>query len=99
MPTFKMGDQGSVVAEIRAILVAQQLLPDTSGPTDLLANSDGWTSPEAVFDPALDHAVRAFQQQRGLIVDGIVGAGTYRALWSPHITWAHAYSSIASRHR
>lgn len=80
MPTFKMGDQGSVVAEIRAILVAQQLLPDTSGPTDLLANSDGWTSPEAVFDPALDHAVRAFQQQRGLIVDGIVGAGTYRAL-------------------
>ncbi|QKT08933.1 peptidoglycan-binding protein [Gordonia sp. X0973] len=80
MPSFRLGDQGSAVAEIRAILVTAQLLPDTSGP-DALAVDDGeWASPEAVFDEALDHAVRAFQQQRGLLADGIVGAATYRAL-------------------
>lgn len=33
-----------------------------------------------VFDRSLDSAVRAFQQQRGLLVDGIVGPATYRAL-------------------
>ena len=29
-----------------------------------------------VFDDDLDHAVRAFQQRRGLLVDGIVGEAT-----------------------
>jgi N-acetylmuramoyl-L-alanine amidase len=33
-----------------------------------------------VFDVDLDQAVRAFQQHRGLLVDGIVGEATYRAL-------------------
>ncbi len=32
------------------------------------------------FDRELDGAVRAFQQQRGLLVDGIVGPATYRSL-------------------
>jgi N-acetylmuramoyl-L-alanine amidase len=32
------------------------------------------------FDEDLDRAVRAFQQQRGLSVDGIVGVNTYRTL-------------------
>jgi N-acetylmuramoyl-L-alanine amidase len=32
------------------------------------------------FDPPLDIAVRAFQQQRGLLVDGIVGPATYRSI-------------------
>src|SRR5690606_19341854 len=31
-------------------------------------------------DEAVEQAVRAFQQQRGLITDGIVGPATYRAL-------------------
>ena len=34
----------------------------------------------AHFDQACDQAVREFQQQRGLIVDGIVGPATYGAL-------------------
>lgn len=33
-----------------------------------------------MFDDDLDRAVRAFQQHRGLLVDGIVGEATYRAL-------------------
>jgi N-acetylmuramoyl-L-alanine amidase len=33
-----------------------------------------------LFDAELDEAVRAFQQHRGLLVDGIVGEATYRAL-------------------
>lgn len=65
MPLFRLGDHGSAVAEIRAILVGLGLLPE-----------DG----DAVFDEACDRAIRAFQQQRGLIVDGIVGPATYRVL-------------------
>ena len=37
-------------------------------------------TPGDTFDADTDQAVRAFQQQRGLIVDGIVGPATYRAL-------------------
>ena len=33
-----------------------------------------------LFDEATDRAVRAFQQQRGISVDGVVGPRTYHAL-------------------
>jgi N-acetylmuramoyl-L-alanine amidase len=33
-----------------------------------------------VFDVAVEHAVRTFQQRRGLITDGVVGPATYQAL-------------------
>jgi N-acetylmuramoyl-L-alanine amidase len=55
------------VVEIRAILVGLDLLE--RAPTD-----------PATFDDATDHAVRAFQQSRGLTVDGMVGDETWRAL-------------------
>jgi N-acetylmuramoyl-L-alanine amidase len=48
------------------------LRPD---PLDPLA----WTE-TAAFDDDTDRAVRAFQQQRGLTVDGVVGRTTYHAL-------------------
>ncbi len=35
---------------------------------------------ETVFDAPLEAAVRAFQQRRGLVADGVVGAQTLRAL-------------------
>jgi N-acetylmuramoyl-L-alanine amidase len=63
---FRLGDAGAAVAEVQATLVGLGLL--------------GQAPPEPVFDEATDRALRTFQQRRGLSVDGIVGAETYRAL-------------------
>ena len=71
MRIYRLGDEGSVVSEIRTILSGRGLLPGAPTASDPNA---------AVFDDACDRAVRAFQQERGLIVDGIVGPATYRAL-------------------
>ena len=69
--TFRVGDRGRAVAEIRSRL-------------DLLGLTDGSAPaprPELdVYDEGLDRAVRAFQQLRGLSVDGVVGVSTYRVL-------------------
>jgi len=72
---LRHGDRSSAVVEIRAALAALGLLenPDENLTTGRRVAAD-------VFDAELDHAVRAFQQRRGLIVDGIVGEATYRAL-------------------
>ena len=51
-------------------------LPDATGARVGPAMDD----PHAVFDDALERAVRAFQQRKGLIVDGIVGAETFSAI-------------------
>ena len=69
-PAFRLGDRGRGVEEIRARL-ALLGLTGTEDP----APGSGDT-----FDEDLDRAVRAFQQQRGLSVDGVVGVGTYRIL-------------------
>ncbi|HWG98625.1 MAG TPA: N-acetylmuramoyl-L-alanine amidase [Pilimelia sp.] len=71
MRPIRRGDRGPAVAEIRDILVALGLLTGQTAPT-------GTSGPE--FDEALDRAVRAFQQGRGLTADGLVGDETWRAL-------------------
>ncbi len=75
MSSLRRGDRGGAVAEIRAALVALSLL---SEPDDDLTT--GRQVAVDSFDATLDQAVRAFQQHRGLLVDGIVGEATYRAL-------------------
>src|ERR1700744_2910441 len=71
---LRCGDRSAAVAEIRASLTALGHLDDDADLTT------GKHVAYDVFDPELDHAVRAFQQHRGLLVDGIVGEATYRAL-------------------
>jgi N-acetylmuramoyl-L-alanine amidase len=66
-PVFRLGDRGDGVLEIRSRL-------------ELLGLVDGEPEDPAAYDPALERAVRAFQQQRGLTVDGVVGTSTYRRL-------------------
>ncbi|GAA5124033.1 N-acetylmuramoyl-L-alanine amidase [Pseudonocardia adelaidensis] len=75
MQLLRRGDSGPGVVEIRSTLRRFGLLPaaDAHGPRE-----DGVG--EDVFDADVEHAVRAFQQQRDLITDGIVGPATYRAL-------------------
>ena len=69
MQLLRRGDAGPPVAEVRAAMTGLRLLEPATPPGG-----------PAVFDEALEHAVRVFQQQRGLITDGIVGPSTYRAL-------------------
>lgn len=69
MRVLRRGDAGPEVAEIRSMLAGLDLLPEGGG-----------SSSRGSFDQQMEHAVRAFQQQRGLLTDGIVGPATYRTL-------------------
>src|SRR5690242_11663432 len=75
MSSLRRGDRSAAVTEIRTALAALGMLHD---PDDDLVT--GRRVAADVFDGELDHAVRAFQQHRGLLVDGIVGEATYRAI-------------------
>lgn len=55
------------------MLAAQGLLALPDGSSDQNATRDE-------FDQETEHAVRSFQQRRGLITDGICGPATYRSL-------------------
>ncbi len=72
MRSFRRGDVGPAVTEIRSILVTLGLLPSAEASAD--------------FDELVEKAVRLFQQQRGLSVDGQVGDETWRALDSARWT-------------
>ncbi|MFZ2510162.1 MAG: N-acetylmuramoyl-L-alanine amidase [Gordonia sp. (in: high G+C Gram-positive bacteria)] len=72
MATLRRGDQGSGVAEVREILARLGLLNVAATPS---GNGTG-----DFFDADCERAVLAFQQQRGLMVDGVVGNATYSAL-------------------
>jgi N-acetylmuramoyl-L-alanine amidase len=78
MQLLRRGDSGPAVVEIRQILTRFGLLAETSD--DAAPDGSGPAPAPDYFDPVVEHAVRAFQQRRGLITDGIVGPATYRAL-------------------
>lgn len=67
LPTLRLGATGDAVMELRQLLASHGFV--------LVA--------EPVFTEQVDTLVRAFQAQRRLIVDGIVGGVTWSALHSP----------------
>ncbi|MDQ3760661.1 MAG: N-acetylmuramoyl-L-alanine amidase [Actinomycetota bacterium] len=76
MQLLRRGDTGPAVTQLRSMLISQGLLPPLVG-----ADPDPDTDPDVdVFDITVEHAVRAFQQRRGLLTDGVVGRATYQAL-------------------
>ncbi len=86
MQLLRRGDSGPAVVEVRGMLTRFGLLAGSSdekaaterpGPGEPATNGRGSV---AHFDEVVEQAVRAFQQRRGLITDGIVGPSTYRAL-------------------
>jgi N-acetylmuramoyl-L-alanine amidase len=70
--SFRHGDTGPAVAEIRDRLIRLGLLA-SAGPD---AGHPAFDS----FDESMDAAVRHFQQQSGITSDGIVGPQTFRRL-------------------
>jgi N-acetylmuramoyl-L-alanine amidase len=73
---FRPGDSGPAVAQIIGLLQRIGLLGDAAsedGPARISAT-------EPSYDERVELAVRDFQQQRGLTVDGVVGPLTFRRL-------------------
>jgi N-acetylmuramoyl-L-alanine amidase len=69
---YRLGDHGAAVRSIRTLLQATgDLAPSNVEPSD-------------VYDQEVADAVRAFQQRRGLIVDGVLGPHTHIALDGAH---------------
>ena len=80
MQLYRRGDTGAAVVEVQATLRQLGLLEDLE---------DG-------FGEATDRAVRTFQQQRGVSIDGIVGPETYRALTAARWQLGARLLSLAS---
>ena len=80
MQLFRRGDTGPAVAQVQAMLARLGLL----------------AVPEDGFGEDTDRAVRTFQQQRGVSVDGMVGPETYRALAAAHWRLGDRMLSLAS---
>lgn len=83
MQLFRRGDTGPAVAEVQAALAHLGLLRSVPEPP--------------VFDQATDWAVREFQQNRGLVVDGVVGPETYAALQAARLSLGDRLLSLAGR--
>jgi N-acetylmuramoyl-L-alanine amidase len=75
---YRLGDRGAAVRSIRALL---QAAGDLAPPNP----QDGYSAEVSdVYDEEVAEAVRAFQQRRGLIVDGVLGPHTHIALDGAH---------------
>lgn len=68
--TVKRGSRGSAVRAVQSRLKARGWRIDVDG----------------IFGPQTDKVVRAFQKEKRLVVDGVVGPKTWAALWTAPIT-------------
>ena len=90
-----VGDRSPRVAEVRGTLARLGLLEGYEGDTTG-SKSQRWTSEEEVFDEGLAEALKAFQQQRGIIADGAITPGTLRALREASYTLGARVLSLQS---
>ncbi|HET9655194.1 MAG TPA: N-acetylmuramoyl-L-alanine amidase [Kineosporiaceae bacterium] len=83
-PPLRLADRGPRVAALRGLLErAGQPVPICPEPcphTTPAAGRHAGEDPQEYFDAHLEVAVRAFQQRRGLVADGVVGPQTARGL-------------------
>ena len=90
LPNFRkleLGDSGDIVLKLRHRLSISGDYIDCNESDELVHITDDHNesrdmnlSRDAVFGHCLDTAVKVFQERHGLVVDGIVGGGTQRAL-------------------
>lgn len=90
-----VGDRSPRVAEVRGTLARLGLLEGYEGDATG-SKAQRWTSEEEVFDEVLAEALRAFQQQRGIIADGAITPGTLRALREASYTLGARVLSLQS---
>ena len=96
---LRRGDRGPEVAAVRTTLASMGLLHsmDAVGITEP-DSSASVAMNEALFDADLENSVRAFQQARSLIADGIVGPATQAALKdASHVLGTRDLSYIVSK--
>ena len=96
LPKFKklsLGSSGDIILKLRSRLQASNdYVECEDNSSKIIASEDSnrtakgsqeelvHLEKEAIFDSCLDRAVKHFQKRHGLVVDGIVGAGTRKAL-------------------
>jgi len=85
---LRRGNVGPAVAEVQAALIGLGLLPERP-PTPAAAST---------YDEATEHAVRLFQQRRGLSVDGLVGPETYSAITAARFRLGDRLLSLSAAH-
>jgi N-acetylmuramoyl-L-alanine amidase len=102
---LRLGDRGLAVLELRHRLRQLGLsltdaVSDGDIPAAVTAPPELVEPPEVldIFDERCDHAVRSFQQQRGLRIDGVVDRETYRALDEARWRLGDRPLSFAVRH-
>ena len=112
---FRLGDRGPAVAEVRARLARLGLLPGSqyaaehadedplrSGPISDVAEPAEWQTTALVsaeFDQSVQDAVREFQRQRGITVDGVVGPETFKRLEEARWRLGDRILSYAAAHQ
>ncbi|MBV7294337.1 N-acetylmuramoyl-L-alanine amidase [Corynebacterium sp. TAE3-ERU12] len=75
----RVGDRSPRVAEVRAALARLGLLPSYAG-NATQSSPQQWSGDDDLFDPELEQALRAFQQSRGIISDGVIREQTLHVL-------------------
>lgn len=92
---LQVGDSSPRVAEVRGTLARLGLLEGFKGDATGLTQQR-WSAEDQIFDPELAEALKAFQQQRGIIADGMITSGTLRALREASYTLGARVLSLQS---